>query len=182
MSCIRRIIRIHISSLCLLKETFSERLSRIFEIILAAEASSIVSGAFAPEKVSRSQFQLSPETHDMSPNIPNEGLNAKVFVARTVKAAAAVSALVVGAIVHGISSLERLITVLKLKEGLDIMNFLKSSRPSSNGISRSGNAFKFDSSVEVYVHWFRVLLGNCRTVFDGSLPIMFKHQEGFKCI
>ncbi|MQL81455.1 hypothetical protein Taro_013930, partial [Colocasia esculenta] len=172
LSCVQRIVRIHISSLCLLKETFGERLSRIFEIVLAAEASSLVSGAFAPGKVSRNQFQLSPETHDMSPNIGNEPLNAKTFVGRAVKAAAAVSALLVGAIIHGISSLERMITVLKLKEGLDVMNFIKNSRSSSNGISRSSNAFKFDNSVDVCVHWFRVLIGNCRTVFDGLVADM----------
>ncbi|KAJ0970177.1 hypothetical protein J5N97_023054 [Dioscorea zingiberensis] len=169
LNCARHILRIHILSLCLLKESLGERLGRVFDIALASEASSAVSGAFSPGKPSRSHFQPSPENHDGSLNHPNENLNnsSKTFVGRTAKAAASVSALVVGAIVHGVVSLERMVAVFKLKEGLDVQLFIRSARSSSNGMSRSFGTFKIDHCIEVSVHWFRVLIGNCRTVFDG---------------
>ncbi|XP_077225872.1 mediator of RNA polymerase II transcription subunit 12-like [Tasmannia lanceolata] len=164
----RRIIHIHITCLCLLKEALGDRHSRVFEIAFAAEAASTVSGAFAPGKA-RSQFQLSPETLDSSTNLSNENLNnsAKVFHGRAAKAVAAVSALVIGAVVYGVISLERMVTVFRLKEGLDIFQFIKSARSSSNSISRSVGSFKVDNSIEVSVHWFRLLVGNCRTVSEG---------------
>ncbi|XP_008811115.1 mediator of RNA polymerase II transcription subunit 12-like [Phoenix dactylifera] len=169
LNCVRHILQIHITSLCLLKESLGERMSRIFEIALAAEASSSISGAFAPGKTYRSQFQPSSETHDMYGNHSNELVNnsVKLFVGRAAKAAAAVSALVIGAIVHGATSLERMVTAFKLKEGLDILQFIRSARSSSNGMSRSVGSFKLDHCIEVYIHWFRLLVGNCRTVFDG---------------
>ncbi|KAA8516052.1 hypothetical protein F0562_019231 [Nyssa sinensis] len=43
---VRRILRIHISCLCLLKEALGERQSRVFEIALATEASSALALAF----------------------------------------------------------------------------------------------------------------------------------------
>ncbi|KAJ6835102.1 mediator of RNA polymerase II transcription subunit 12-like isoform X1 [Iris pallida] len=166
-SCVQHILHIHISSLCLLKEALGERFGRIFDLALAAEASAAVSGAFSPGKVHRSQFQLSPETYDINSGRSNEMKNnsAKVFAGRAAKAAAAVSALVVGVIVHGATSLERMIMLFKLKEGLYVPQFIRSMRSSSNGMSR-GN-FKLEYSIEVYVHWFRLLIGNCRTIFDG---------------
>ncbi|CAA7394735.1 unnamed protein product [Spirodela intermedia] len=167
LSCVQRIVRIHISCLCLLKEALGDRVGRIFDVTIAAESSSIVSGALSAGKFPRSQFQPSPETHDVSPNNSSDVLNAKVFGGRAVKAAAAVSALVIGALIHGVSSLERMITVFRLKEGLDVQQFIKSSRSSSNGMSRSNKAFRLDHSVETYVHWFRVLVGNSWTLFDG---------------
>ncbi|KAJ6850557.1 mediator of RNA polymerase II transcription subunit 12-like [Iris pallida] len=165
--CVQHILHIHLSSLCLLKEALGDRIGRIFDLALAAEASTAVSGAFSPAKVHRSQFQSSPETHDINSNHSNEMMNnsAKLFAGRDVKAAAAVSALVVGVIVHGVTSLERMIVLFKLKEGLDVLQFIRSTRSSSNGMSR-GN-IKLEYSVEVYVHWFRLLIGNCRTIFDG---------------
>ncbi|KAG1362631.1 mediator of RNA polymerase II transcription subunit 12 [Cocos nucifera] len=169
MNCVRHILQVHITSLCLLKEALGERMSRIFEIALAGEASSSISGAFAPGKTHRSQFQPSSETHDIYGNHSNEFVNnsAKVFVGRAAKTAAAVSALVVGAIIHGATSLERMVTAFKLKEGLDVLQFIRSARSSSNGMSRSIGSFKLDHCIEVYVHWFRLLVGNCRTVSDG---------------
>nr|XP_029117323.1 mediator of RNA polymerase II transcription subunit 12 isoform X2 [Elaeis guineensis] len=169
MNCVRHILQIHITSLCLLKEALGERMSRTFEIALAAEASSSISGTFAPGKTHRSQFQPSSETHDIYGNHSNELMNnsAKVFVGRAAKAAAAVSALVVGAIIHGATSLERMVTAFKLKEGLDVLQFIRSARSSSNGMSRSIGSFKLDHCIEIYVHWFRLLVGNCRTVSDG---------------
>lgn len=162
----RRILRIHISCLCLLKEALGERQTRVFEVALATEACSALSMVFSPGKGSRNQYQLSPESHDSN---TNEMLNSssKVVLGRASKVAAAVSALIIGAVVNGITSLERLVTVFRLKEKLDIIQFVRNSRSNSNGNARSAGAFKGDNSLEVYVHWFRLLVGNCRTVSDG---------------
>ncbi|URD97129.1 Transcription mediator complex subunit Med12 [Musa troglodytarum] len=174
LNCFRHILQIHIFSLCLLKEALGNRLSHVFEIALAAEASSAISAAFAPGKAHRNQFQLSSEIHDMYQDHSNDLLNSstKLIVGRTAKAAAAVSALVIGAIVHGVSSLDRMITAFRLKEGLDVLQFIRSARSSSNGISRSIGTMKLDHCIDVYVHWFRLLVGNCRTVFDGLVAEM----------
>ncbi|XP_052729670.1 mediator of RNA polymerase II transcription subunit 12 isoform X2 [Vigna angularis] len=162
------ILRMHITCLCLLKEALGERQSRVFEIALAMEASTALAGVFAPSKASRAQFQMSPETHDTG-TIPSDVSNnsSKIVVARTTKISAAVSALVVGAIISGVVSLERIVTILRLKEGLDVVQFVRSTRSNSNGSVRSVGAFKVDSSVEVHVHWFRLLVGNCRTICEG---------------
>ncbi|CAL9086887.1 unnamed protein product [Musa textilis] len=174
LNCFRHILQIHIFSLCLLKEALGNRLSHVFEIALAAEASSAISAAFAPGKAHRNQFQLSSEIHDMYQDHSNDLLNSstKLIVGRTAKAAAAVSALVIGAIVHGVSSLDRMITAFRLKEGLDVLQFIRSARSSSNGISRSIGTMKLDHCIDVYIHWFRLLVGNCRTVFDGLVAEM----------
>lgn len=166
----RHILRIHINCLCLLKEALGERQSRVFEIALATEASSALAGAFAPGKASRTQFQLSPEAHESNTNMSNETLNssAKLVLGRATKIAA-VSALVIGAVIHGVTSLERMVTVLRLKEGLDVIQFVRYTRSNSNGNARSIGALKVDNSVEVYVHWFRLLVGNCRTLCDGLI-------------
>uniref|UniRef100_A0A5B7ACN5 Putative mediator of RNA polymerase II transcription subunit 12 isoform X2 n=1 Tax=Davidia involucrata TaxID=16924 RepID=A0A5B7ACN5_DAVIN len=161
----RRILRIHITCLSLLKEALGERQSRVFEIALATEASSALAQVFASGKAPRSQFQMSPEAHDS-----NEILNStKAVLGRTVKTTAAVSALVVGAVLHGVASLERMVTVFRLREGLDVMQFVRSTRSNSNGNARSIGAFKVDNLVEVSVHWFRVLVGNCRSVSEGLI-------------
>lgn len=166
----RHILRIHITCLCLLKEALGERQSRVFEIALATEAFSALAGVFAPGKASRTQFQLSSEVPE-SNNMSNETLNnsAKVVIGRATKMAAAVSALVVGAVIHGVTSLERMVTVFRLKEGLDVIQFVRNTRSNSNGNARSIGALKVDNSVEVYVHWFRLLVGNCRTVSEGLI-------------
>ncbi|KAK9274133.1 hypothetical protein L1049_018947 [Liquidambar formosana] len=166
----RRILRIHITCLSLLKEALGERQSRVFEIALATEASSALAGVFAPGKASRTQFQPSPEAHDPNSNTSNEILNnpAKAVLGRATKFAAAVSALVIGAVVHGVTSLERMVTVFRLKEGLDVIQFVRSTKSNSNGNARSIGAFKVDT-IEVYVHWFRLLVGNCKTLFDGLI-------------
>ncbi|XP_027348821.1 mediator of RNA polymerase II transcription subunit 12-like isoform X2 [Abrus precatorius] len=163
------ILRMHITCLCLLKEALGERQSRVFEIALATEASNALAGVFGPSRTFRTQFQMSPETHDTGTNISNDVVNnsSKIVVARTTKIGAAVSALVVGAIICGVTSLERMVTILRLKEGLDIVQFVRSTRSNSNGNARSVGAFKLDSSVDVHVHWFRVLVGNCRTICEG---------------
>ncbi|XP_068640515.1 mediator of RNA polymerase II transcription subunit 12-like isoform X2 [Aristolochia californica] len=170
LNCVRRIIHIHITCLFLLKEALGGRLCRIFEIALAGEAFSGISAAFSPGKhQARAQFQLSPETHDSSSGLSNENLNnsTKIFLSRATKAAAAVSALVVGVIVHGVISLERMVTCFKLKEGLDVLQFIRGGRSTSNGVSRSLGAYKVENTVEIYLHWFRLLLGNVRMVSEG---------------
>ncbi|KAJ1693751.1 hypothetical protein LUZ63_010449 [Rhynchospora breviuscula] len=172
LNCVRHILNIHITSLFLLKESLGDRFSRVFEVALAVEASSAVSAAFAPPKSHRNQFQLSPESHDLYGNHSNDlhSNSTKGFVSRPTKIAAAVSALVLGAVIHGVISLDRLITVFRLKEGLDIMQFVRNARSSNaNGVSRTSGAFKLDCPIEVYVHWFRLLIGNCRTVCDGLI-------------
>ncbi|KAI4355070.1 hypothetical protein L6164_003882 [Bauhinia variegata] len=165
----RCILRMHISCLCLLKEALGERQSRVFEIALATEALNALAGAFAPGKASRAQFQMSPEAHDIGTSISNDGVNnsSKVVVGRATKTAAAVSALLVGAVIYGVTSLERMVTVLRLKEGLDVVQFVRNARSNSNGNARSVGAFKADSSIEVFVHWFRLLIGNCRSLCEG---------------
>ncbi|XP_038681797.1 mediator of RNA polymerase II transcription subunit 12-like [Tripterygium wilfordii] len=169
----RRMLHIHITCLGLLKEALGERQSRVFEIALGTEASSVLAGSLAPGKASRSQFQLSPEAHDSTMVMPNEVLNnpAKPALGRAGKIVAAVSALVLGAVIYGVTSLERIVTVLRLKEGLDVIQFIRSSKSNSNGNARStgSGALKVDISVEVYVHWFRLLVGNSRTVSNGFI-------------
>ncbi|KAL5572857.1 hypothetical protein UlMin_022454 [Ulmus minor] len=166
LSTAKRILRIHINCLSLLKEALGERQTRVFEVALATEATSALASVFAPGKASRNQFQLSTESLD-SNSVMSGDNSTKVAFGRGTKVAAAVSALVVGVIVHGVTSLERMVTVFRLKEGLDIVQFIRTARSSSNGSSRSVGAFKIDYSVEAYVHWFRMLVGNCRTVCDG---------------
>lgn len=169
LNCVRHILNIHITSLCLLKEALGERVSSTFEFALAAEASSAISVAFTPPKSHRNQFQQSPEMYDINQTHLSEpsSNSGKMFVGRAAKGAAAVSALVIGAIVHGVSSLERMVSLFKLKEGLDVMHFIRNTRSSSNGVSRSFGTPKLSHCVEVFVHLFRLLIGNCRTVFDG---------------
>uniref|UniRef100_K4A4N6 Mediator complex subunit Med12 domain-containing protein n=1 Tax=Setaria italica TaxID=4555 RepID=K4A4N6_SETIT len=167
---VRHTLRIHINSLCLLKDTLGDRFSRVFEIALAAEASAAVTAAFAPAKMQRNQFQPSPETHDAYGNHTSDLSNSgKGFVGRTAKVAAAVSALVVGAVVHGAVSLERMVAALKIKDGLDILQLLRGLKTSTNGVSRAAGTFRMENSTEVSAHWFRILLGNCRTVYDGLI-------------
>ncbi|KDP28624.1 hypothetical protein JCGZ_14395 [Jatropha curcas] len=167
MSFARCILRIHINCLCLLKEALGERQSRVFEIALAAEASSALLMAFAPGKASRNQFQLSPEDPNM--NSSNEIMSNSARSGRGTKSAAAISALIIGALIHGVTSLERMVTVLRLKEGLDVIQFIRSTKSNSNGNARSISAFKGDNTIEVYVHLFRLLIGNCRTLCDGLI-------------
>ncbi|XP_071685750.1 mediator of RNA polymerase II transcription subunit 12 [Rutidosis leptorrhynchoides] len=159
----RHILRIHLTCLSLLKDALGERQSRVFEIAIATEASSSLAQVFAPPKASRGQLQLSPERDPMSTD------NSKTTFSKTAKITGAISALVIGAVLQGIASLERMVTVLRLKEGLNVIQFVKSTRSNSNGNARSIGDSKIDNSAEVSVHWFRVLVGNCRTVSDGFI-------------
>lgn len=166
----RYILQIHITCLCLLKEALGERQSRVFEIALATESSTALAGAFAPGKGSRGQHQLSPESYDSNVNnLTNDMPNGtgKIAGSRATKITAAVSALVIGSITHGVITLERIVGLLRLKEYLDFVQFVRRTKSSSNGSARSMGASKVESPIEVYVHWFRLLVGNCKTVSEG---------------
>ncbi|CAH8287595.1 unnamed protein product [Eruca vesicaria subsp. sativa] len=166
----RYVLQIHITCLCLLKEALGERQSRVFEIALATESSTALSGAFAPGKVSRSQHQPSPESYESNANITTNDMpngTGKIPLSRATKVSAAVSALVIGAITHGVITLERIVGLLRLREYLDFVQFVRRAKSSSNGSARSVGASKMDNPVEVYVHWFRLLVGNCKTVSEG---------------
>nr|XP_043629531.1 mediator of RNA polymerase II transcription subunit 12 [Erigeron canadensis]XP_043629532.1 mediator of RNA polymerase II transcription subunit 12 [Erigeron canadensis] len=164
----RYILRIHLTCLSLLKDALGERQSRVFEIALATEASSALAQLFSPPKAARGQLQLSPETRD---SISNENLNiaGKTTFSKLAKTTGAISALVIGAVLQGIVSLERMVTVFRLKEGLNVIQFVRSTRSNSNGSVRSIGDLKIDNLVEVSIHWFRVLVGNCRSVSDGFI-------------
>ncbi|MCD9645524.1 hypothetical protein HAX54_034520 [Datura stramonium] len=165
----RCILRIHVICLCILKEALGERQSRVFEVALSTETYSALAQLSAPGKAPRSQFQLSPESNDC--NLSSDILNnsSRLAIGRAAKISAAVSALVIGAILQGVSSLERMVSLFRLKDGLDVVHFVRSMRSNSNGNARSVGTLKADSLAEVSVHWFRVLVGNCRTVSDGFI-------------
>ncbi|KAL5080425.1 hypothetical protein RYX36_008846 [Vicia faba] len=111
---------------------------------------------------------MSPETYDTSATTPNDvNSSNKTVLARTTKIPAFVSALIVGVIIYGVTSLQRMVIILRLKEGLDVVQYARSLRSNSSGNAHSVGAIKVDSSVEVYLHWFRLLVGNCRTICEG---------------
>ncbi|KAK6142806.1 hypothetical protein DH2020_023154 [Rehmannia glutinosa] len=154
------------------KEALGERQSRVFEVALATEASSALMQAFTPGKASRSQYQMSPESHDFGANLSNESLNHSnklAVLGRASRISAAVSSLVIGAILQGVASLERMVTLFRLKEGLDLIQFTRSLKSNVNGNARSMGVLKVDNLIEVSVNWFRVLVGNCRAVSDGFI-------------
>uniref|UniRef100_A0A1J3JXE6 Mediator of RNA polymerase II transcription subunit 12 n=1 Tax=Noccaea caerulescens TaxID=107243 RepID=A0A1J3JXE6_NOCCA len=166
----RYILQIHITCLCLLKEALGERQSRVFEIALATESSTALAGAFTPGKGSRAQHQLSPDSYDSNANnttndMPNG--TGKIALSRATKVTASVSALVIGAITHGVITLERIVGLLRLREHLDFVQFVRRTKLSSNGSARSVGVSKVENPIEVYVHWFRLLVGNCKTVSEG---------------
>lgn len=164
----RHILRIHLTCLSLLKDALGERQSRVFEIALATEASSALAQVFSPPKASRGQLQLSPETRESMSN-ENQNSGGKMVFSKAAKMTGAISALIIGAVLQGIASLERMVTVFRLKEGLNVIQFVRSTRSNSNGSVRSIGDLKIDNLVEVSVHWFRVLVGNCRSVSDGFI-------------
>lgn len=163
----RHILRVHISCLCILKEALGERHRRVFEVALATEASLALN--FILGKVPRSQYQMSPESHDFSSNLSNEGLNpsGKAGLGSAGRISGAIYALVVGVILHGVASLERMVCLFRLKEGMDLIQFARSLKSNLNGNARSSGFMKVDNLIEISANWFRVLVSNCRTVSDG---------------
>ncbi|CAM8945288.1 unnamed protein product [Rhodiola kirilowii] len=159
---VRRIIRVLVTCLSSLKDALGERQSRAFEIALATEASSALEAVLAPGKTA---------SVDASSNTSSATLNTsdKTGPGKSTKIAAAVSALIVGATIQGVISLDRMVGVLKIREGLDVIQFIRSAKSSANGNSRIPGAVKTENSIETYVHWFRLLIGNCRSIFDGLI-------------
>uniref|UniRef100_A0A7N0UQH3 Mediator complex subunit Med12 domain-containing protein n=1 Tax=Kalanchoe fedtschenkoi TaxID=63787 RepID=A0A7N0UQH3_KALFE len=159
---VRRIIRVLVTCLSSLKDALGERQSRVFEIALATEASSALAAVLTPGKTAAC---------DASSNLSSDTLNssAKTGPGKSTKIAAAVSTLVVKATIQGVISLERMVSVLRIKEGLDVIHFIRSAKSSANGNSRTAGVVKMENSVETYVHWFRLLIGNCRSLLDGLI-------------
>ncbi|KAL0428862.1 UNVERIFIED_CONTAM: Mediator of RNA polymerase II transcription subunit [Sesamum radiatum] len=69
----------------------------------------------------------------------------------------------------GVASLDRMVALFRLKEGLDLIQFARSLKSNVNGSARPMGVLKVDNLIEVSVNWFRVLVGNCRTVSDGFI-------------
>ncbi|BFI43571.1 hypothetical protein MPTK2_Ug00450 [Marchantia polymorpha subsp. ruderalis] len=169
LRCSRRVLQMHMLCLRLLKEALGERHSRMIEVVLGSEASTLVlhSLQHPSGRVPRTQFQPSPETPDNSVLANDLGIGAN-YLARASISAAAVAALVAGVVVQGTATLERMVSVLKLRENLETVQISKTVGPSSNGISRTtgGNNNK-EHLAEAHVYWFRVLIGNCRMAGGG---------------
>ncbi|XP_051144258.1 mediator of RNA polymerase II transcription subunit 12-like [Andrographis paniculata] len=165
----RHMLRIHITCLCILKEALGERHSRVFEISLATESSSALS--FILGKAPRSQYHMSPDSHDFNSNLSNEALNhsGKVGQGTATRISASIYALLVGAILHGVSSLERMVILFKLNEGIDLIQFTRNMKSNVNGNARPMGFLKVDNLIEISASLFRVLVGNCRTVSDGFI-------------
>ncbi|BBN20580.1 hypothetical protein Mp_Vg00710 [Marchantia polymorpha subsp. ruderalis] len=167
--CARRVLLMHMLCLRLLKEALGDRHSRMVEIALGAEASSSVLHALqhASGRFPRTPYHLSPETPENS-GLANESGNVANFWARTNITAAAVTALVAGVIIQGTTTLERMISVLKIRENLESLQISKSAGGSSNGISRStSSSINKEHLAEAHLYWFRVLIGNCRMAGGG---------------
>ncbi|EFJ25962.1 hypothetical protein SELMODRAFT_441953 [Selaginella moellendorffii] len=165
LRCARRILQLHVRCLRLLKDGLDDRQSRVLDVSLASEASTIVAGHFVhiPGRAPRSQFHLSPETPELG-TLGNDFAAGQNVI--TSGRAASATALVVMAVVHGVLSLERLVTVLKIRDGLEALHLPKLFG-SSNGLSRGvamGSTLKSD---EVHIHWFRILIGDCKAIAGG---------------
>lgn len=165
--CGRRVLQIHIYCLQVLKDAIGDRQTRMLEVALAQESATVVVNGMGHilGRAPRSQFHLSPETPEPNSalvNDPGEGFT------RATLAAAAVSALVAGLVVNGLTSLERMVSVLRVKDHLESLQLQKPGGPTSNGrVSSMGGNTKADNAAEAHIHWFRVLIGDCRTVIGG---------------
>jgi len=169
--CGRRVLQMHVYCLQLLKDALGERQTRMLEVALATEASMVVTNGVghSPGRPPRSQFHLSPETPESNSALAND-VGGSPGLGRAPTAAAAVAALVASLVVNGITSLERMVSVLRIKDGLENLQLLKSGGPTSNGMSRVGSMgsnAKADTLAEANIYWFRVLIGDCRTVAGG---------------
>jgi hypothetical protein len=169
--CGRRVLQMHVYCLQLLKDALGERQTRMLEVALAAEANMVVTNGVghSPGRPPRSQFHLSPETPESNSALAND-VGGSPGLGRAPTAAAAVAALVASLVVNGITNLERMVSVLRIKDGLENLQLLKSGGPTSNGMSRVGSMgsnVKADTLAEANIYWFRVLIGDCRTVAGG---------------
>jgi hypothetical protein len=143
----------------------------MLEVALAAEARVIVMNGVghSPGRPQRSQFHLSPETPESNSALANY-VGGSPGLGRAMTAAAAVAALVASLVVNGITNLERMISVLHIGDGLENLQLPKLGGPTSNGMPRVGSIVsnsKGDMLTEANIYWFRVLIGDCRTVVGG---------------
>ncbi|KAL2623688.1 hypothetical protein R1flu_003893 [Riccia fluitans] len=166
LRCARRVLQMHMFCLRHLKEALNDRHSRMVEVALASEASSLVlqSLQHSSGRNPRSQFHVTLEPSE-NPCLANDPGNS---LARTTISAAAVAALVAGVVVQGTTTLERMVSVLKLRENLETLQISKTIGGNSNSIPRStgGNSSK-EHLAEAHIYWFRVLIGNCRMAGGG---------------
>ncbi|EPS73216.1 hypothetical protein M569_01540, partial [Genlisea aurea] len=165
LQCACLVLRIHIACLCILKDALGERQGRVFEVGLATEASSTLLQALSSVKVPRSQFHDAGNANPLNESHSNKNL----LHSRSSRIFASVSALVIGCILQGVASLDRMISLFRLKDGLDPVQFIRGSKSNANGNARSMGVSKVDNALEVSLNWFRVLVGNCRTVCDGFI-------------
>ncbi|KAI5076641.1 hypothetical protein GOP47_0009111 [Adiantum capillus-veneris] len=189
--CARRVLQAHVQCLRLLKESLGEKLHRVLESALAAEASSVVVNVIGHPsgRPPRPQYQLSPETPDPSSALGDLGAGSNgSTLGRSSTIAAAIAAFLVGLVLDDVVALERVVTLLRIKEGLESMQFSKGGGSNPNGLSRvliTGSAMKNDSMAEVFVFWLRVLIGDCRPVAGGlvaeilgeSSMLAFLHRQ-----
>ncbi|XP_024364387.1 mediator of RNA polymerase II transcription subunit 12 [Physcomitrium patens] len=163
----RRTLQFYVYCLHLLKGAVDDRTFRMLEVAIANEANTIVQAGVGhfPGRAPRSQFHLSPETPDTNSTLASDPGGT---LGRPTMAASAVLALVTGLVVNGVTTLERMVSVLRVKDGLENMYLQKSGSLNSNGkVSSMGGNAKTESVPEAHIHWFRVLIGDCRTVLEG---------------
>lgn len=163
----RRMLQFHIYSLQLLKGALDDRQIRVLEVAIANESNTIVQAGIGhlPGRAPRSQFHLSPETPEANSALTSDPGGA---FGRPTMAASAVLALVTGLVVNGVTSLERMVSVLRVKDVLENLHLQKPGGLISNGkVSGIGGNAKAESVPEAHINWFRVLIGDCRTVLGG---------------
>lgn len=158
----------HVHCLQLLKDGIGERQIRMLEVALATEAGGMVMSGMgqSPGRAPRPQFHFSPETPECNSAMVSDSSDSSSLGRPTI-AAAAVAALVACLVVNGVTSLERMVSVLRIRDGLESL-LPKPGGPTSNGrVNTMGSTTKADSTAEAHIHWFRVLIGDCQTVVGG---------------
>ena len=166
----RRMLQFHIYCLQLLKGALDDRQIRMLEVAIANESNTIVQAGIGhlPGRAPRSQFHLSPETPESNSALTSDPGGA---FGRPTMAAGAVLALVAGLVVNGVTSLERMVSVLRVKDVLENLHLQKPGGLISNGkVSGIGGNGKAENVPEAHINWFRVLIGDCRTVLGGLVP------------
>lgn len=160
-------LQFYIYCLQLLKGAIDDRQIRMLEVAIANESNTIVQIGIGhlPGRAPRSQFHLSPETPESNSTLTCDPGGT---FGRPNMAAAAVLALVTGLVVNGVTSLERMVSLLRVKDTLENLHLQKPGSLISNGkVSGMGVNAKAESVPEAHIHWFRVLIGDCRTVLGG---------------
>ncbi|KAH6554895.1 hypothetical protein KP509_1Z299100 [Ceratopteris richardii] len=171
--CAHRILQAHVECLRLLKEGVGDKLHRVIESALTSEASGLVANVISHSsgRSPRPQFQLSPETPDPSSALGDVGSvpNGSAF-GRLSMIAAAISAFILGMVLDEVVTLERVLALLRIREGIESMHHPKDRGLNPNGMSRvvpTGGNIKSDNMAEMGVFWLRILIGECKTVAGG---------------